>query len=565
MNIHYLLIIFCLGLALPGSAQDELTEEILAVQRNLIEANKYFLLEHDEDALTAYRNVLSKDRANAPAYYGISRVYLRQNALDEAEKNILTAIEHDNGNIWYYEHLIQIRSRQKDIRGKAEALEQVILVYPEIEKFYIELSQCYDQLKDYKKALKALEPIEGKEVDPMISYRKARLYAKMNKPERAVKEYQRMIDANEGDTRYLHMLAAHYRSTGEEVKSIEIYKKILELDPDDSRAGLAVANQARLTGNDLVYLTSIGKIMSSTAIDIDTKIKELLPFVQKMTAKPDEEILTKLEEYASLIIELHPNDAKGHALGADIEQLRGNKGRAIERYAASLALKQSVFPVWEQYLFLLMEMGRITELANESERALDYFPNRGRLYYFLAYAHVEQIKYEEAASELEQARIMSGRDQLLKLDVFALQGKVYYHLADHSAAIRSFEEAMRISPENDNIKASFAYVLAQTEQDLDKALTMSEQAYNNASDRPSFILAYAWALARNHRQEAALEIIESVENIDAQSSEYIERYGDILFLMGRTDDAVVQWQKALAKGSADSGLSEKITNRSIVK
>jgi tetratricopeptide (TPR) repeat protein len=565
MSIKYLLVIFSILSVVSLVGQEDLTEETLAIQRNLIEANKHFILEHYDDANTAYRNVLSKDAKNAPAFFGLSRIYMTQNDLVEAEKNILKAIECDDQNIWYYDLLIQIRTKQKNITGKAEALEQIIVISPKSEKYYLELSKSYDQLKDYKKAIKTLERIETDEVNPMISYRKARLYTKMKKPDRAVKEYQKMIADNVGDTRFLHMLASHYRSVGEESKAIEIYSEIIKLDPDDSRAGLAVANEAKMTGNDLMYLESIRKIISSSSIDIDTKVKELIPFVQKMTTKQDKKVLAKLNEYAVLIMDIHPNDAKGFALGADINHIIGNNSKAIDLYASSLSIKKSIYPVWEQYLFLLLEEKEYDKLAIESSNALDYFPNRGRLYFMSAYAHNEQRQFDEALSEVEQAKMMSGRDQVLLFDVLSLLGKVNYHKGNHDKAIQSFEEALTISPNNDVVFASYAYVLAQIGEDLDKALVMSESAYSNAPNRPSFILSYAWVLAKNGQVAESLNVMEGTSDMDQQSAEYIERYGDILFMNGRSEEAVKKWQEALDKGSSNVDLPRKISNRSIVK
>jgi predicted negative regulator of RcsB-dependent stress response len=59
--------------------------------------------------------------------------------------------------------------------------------------------------------------------------------------------------------------------------------------------------------------------------------------------------------------------------------------------------------------------------------------------------------------------------------------------------------------------------------------------------------------------------MEGTSDMDQQSAEYIERYGDILFMNGRSEEAVKKWQEALDKGSSNVDLPRKISNRSIVK
>ena len=43
----------------------------------------------------------------------------------------------------------------------------------------------------------------------------------------------------------------------------------------------------------------------------------------------------------------------------------------------------------------------------------------------------------------------------------------------------------------------------------------------------------------------------------------LERYGDVLFKLGKTDAAVQYWQKALDKGSKAPQLPQKISTRQL--
>jgi predicted negative regulator of RcsB-dependent stress response len=47
--------------------------------------------------------------------------------------------------------------------------------------------------------------------------------------------------------------------------------------------------------------------------------------------------------------------------------------------------------------------------------------------------------------------------------------------------------------------------------------------------------------------------------MDRQSVELFEHYGDILYKVGRTADALAQWKKAKALGGNSSQLNQKIT------
>ena len=541
------------------------TEESLALQRSLIEANKFFLLEDYDQARKSYGEVLDKDEKNSTAYFGVSRIYLREKDVANAEKYAKLAVQHDDQNTWYYEHLIKIKKRQRDYESLIP-IYQKLLSIEESEQYQFELADAYDRTKDYKKALKVLEEMEGDKVDPAITYRKARTYSKLNKPKKALKEYERLINSDPGETRYLHLLANHHRATGEKAKAVATYEKILSIDPDDSKAGLAIANEKKLSGSDMLYLESIRKIISSPSIDVNTKVRELIPFVQKMSESPDKALLEKLGEYSEMIISLHPDEAKVYALSGDIENIKGNAMMALNQYQKSLERTKTVYSVWEQYLYLLSDNRQYELMIEAVEDALDYFPNRGRLYFLKGMAHTELNDFQSAERSLAQALLMSGRDVRLKFETLALQGKVFYQLDDKRSSDAAFDNALSLNAQSKDVLSTYAYFLAEDDRKLDQALNMAERAYAISDDDASCTLAYAWALSRNNELSKALSVIEGgLQSAGGQGAKYLERYGDILFLNEQTDQAIVQWEKALMLRPGNLTLENKIKNRTLIK
>jgi predicted negative regulator of RcsB-dependent stress response len=52
----------------------------------------------------------------------------------------------------------------------------------------------------------------------------------------------------------------------------------------------------------------------------------------------------------------------------------------------------------------------------------------------------------------------------------------------------------------------------------------------------------------------------AIQTGDAGATHF-EHYGDILFKLGETDDAVKQWQKAKSMDSNNEAIDKKIANR----
>lgn len=560
------MILAFLGLTLtPLSAQDKpITEEELALQRALIEANKFFLLEDYEKATAAYSELIHQDQDNSAAIYGLSRIHFRQKDFKEANRLASLAIKNEPDNIYYYEHQVKVLNYLKDYAAQAEAYVKMIELDPENEGYKIELSNCYERQKEYKSAMDVLEDLNSHESDPAIALRKARIYSKMGKDKKAVSIYEDMIELHPGETRYMHVLANHYRTQGDQDAAIGMYKKILKVDPEDSRAGLAIANHERNKGSDLTYLESIRKIISSPSISVEIKVKELIPFVQKLTVARNEDLLAQLMEYSEILIGLHPDEAAVYALAADLYNINQDTDAALESFRRSLELEKGVYTVWEQYLFLLSEKNDHATMLEVGEEALEYFPNRGRINMLYGLALYENERSREAVPVLQTALMMSGRDVILKFEINALLGKVLYDTGDYDGSDRAFDSALEINGDHRDLLASYAYHLALQDRRLEDALEMAERAYRMSDNTASANLAYAWVLSRKGDHEKALQIIESgLSKTNQSSAEYLERYGDILFLNGREAEAVTQWKQAKRHSSQKERIQEKIDKRAL--
>jgi hypothetical protein len=56
---------------------------------------------------------------------------------------------------------------------------------------------------------------------------------------------------------------------------------------------------------------------------------------------------------------------------------------------------------------------------------------------------------------------------------------------------------------------------------------------------------------------AKVQIEKSLES-NSESAEVVEHYGDVLFKLGQTSDAMIQWKKAQTLGGNSEDLKKKI-------
>jgi predicted negative regulator of RcsB-dependent stress response len=71
----------------------------------------------------------------------------------------------------------------------------------------------------------------------------------------------------------------------------------------------------------------------------------------------------------------------------------------------------------------------------------------------------------------------------------------------------------------------------------------------------------SYTLARIYIEKA----IDKLSNEESSSAEYYEHYGDILIMLGETDKAVEQWEKALKLAPERTILKQKIEQKQYIE
>jgi tetratricopeptide (TPR) repeat protein len=95
---------------------------------------------------------------------------------------------------------------------------------------------------------------------------------------------------------------------------------------------------------------------------------------------------------------------------------------------------------------------------------------------------------------------------------------------------------------------------------------MSKKSNLLVEGNPAFLDTYAWILYQKGSYADALKWIElAIAALEKpNSAELFDHYGDILFKLGRVDDAIAKWKTALEIEPDKDGLADKIRLKKIV-
>lgn len=563
--IKHICLFVLLFLSFQSFAQSErLTQADVELQQAFIEGTRLLILEKYEEAAKQLEVVLAKDKTNAAAAYELARAYKMMGDDDKAIKFANHAVENDPENQWYKMLLGDFyQEANQDVKA-AMVYESLVEQNPQNDYFYFKWAYFLVRSNQTEEAIGVYEALEKRVgVNEELSRRKHTLYLGMGNYKKAARELEVLIEKFPDKIGYRHLLAGFYEQIGDNSKAKEIFKEILKLNPEDARATLALAGNGQ-GGGDVRYLRTLKPVFENPNVDIDVKISELFPYLNKLVENGDIDLANAGIELTDILEKVHPNNAKSYSIAGDFYFYSDQKAEAIGKYKETLEFDENIYLVWEQLLYAYAGIGDYDALVNTSEDALDLFPNEAALYYLngLGYSGLE--KHKDAISSLKQGLMMAGRIPHIKYDIQVLLGREYHAINEFAKSEKAFEGALSLNSKSPEALASYGYHLALRGVNLEKAKEMTIKAIEADDENPKYQHAHGWVLYKLKNFKEAKTYLEKAltKNSDAT---LLEHYGDALFKNGEEDEAVSFWQQALDKGSKSPNLEKKIAERKLVE
>jgi tetratricopeptide (TPR) repeat protein len=239
-------------------------------------------------------------------------------------------------------------------------------------------------------------------------------------------------------------------------------------------------------------------------------------------------------------------------------------------------------------------LGQIAEDGKRWEEAAQWFGQVGRgEHYMPARLHganvlAKQGRLEEARRHLaqteaadprERARLLIGEAQLLReagrladahavlvagLDRHPDQPELLYEaalLAERLGRPEELETRLRrlieLRPDHAHAHNALGYSLAERNSRLDEARRLIERALELAPDDPFILDSKGWVLFRQGEAQAALDALSKAFGIRADP-EIAAHVGEVLWSLGRRDEARAVWERARREHPANEVLTETI-------
>jgi len=570
-TIHFLFSTLLLGVLLFGckAGQDAVDSESksngglsekdkIRFEQTFVDANKEKILGNRNAALELLDKSIAIDPSQAAPYYEKAQLLIESGQTTKAYEAIKKAVEIDDENFWYSFLKAKIAIELQEIETAQKIYQKLSKMKPNDLELRYELAGMYLYNGKYKEGIAELNSIEEEMgVTEEISLQKQKIYLKMGDVSKAAAEVRKLILENPGNMTYYNILADTYMVNGMEKEALEVYKEMESINPEDPKLSFALANFYRQKGEDEKAKAYVIKAFESEKMDIDSKIKVLLDYF--VAAESNENTKNEALELCEILVKVHPNEAKSHAMYADYLYRDKQLDKASIQYKRTLELDSSRYAIWNQLIIVESERGDNKSLQQVSERALNLFPNQAVAYFFAGISSSQLKEYDKAINYLLTGKDYAVENKALKAQIYASLGDVYFEKKEKEKAYDSYEKSLKIEPSNVYVLNNYSYYLSLDKKQLEKAAEMAALANKIAPNQSSFEDTYGWVLFQQGKYEEAKEWIEKAyANGGSSSGVIVEHLGDVAAQLGNKEEAIEYWEKAKKIGDTSDQIDRKI-------
>jgi tetratricopeptide (TPR) repeat protein len=536
------------------------------------EGEKYFILEDYAKALLYYHRTLEIDGTNATVHYKIAEVLARGTKVEDLQRastSIENALKYEKENKYFYQLAATIYNGLGKFDKAANAYETMLQEVKGTDEYLFELAAIYqygnkpeDAIKAYNRAENALG------INETSSIQKQKLYLDMGKIKEAIVEGEKLIAAFPDEERYVMGFAEMLSQKNENTLAISYLEKFLKQNKDAGNVSMVLASHYREANQEQKARELLLDVFEDPNVDLNSKVIVLGAYNTEINEKRTNRTPDADKEAFALTLfqkleKIYPQETNVHILGGDLYLSSGKNIEAQKEYLKATELGDVNYEVWQNLLYIELQLDQFDSILKHSENALELFPNQGMLYYFNGLANARKHRYSEAVNALLQARKLITTNPVLLGEVNSILGDAYNALKAYEKSDEAYEAALQINPNNFNVLNNYSYYLALRKSNLDKAEKMSSALVKNNPETPAFLDTYAWVLYAKGKYKEAKKVIEKALSTGHASATHFEHYGDILYQLGDVTGAVQQWEKARGLNANNETLNKKIANRRV--
>src|SRR3954471_15981302 len=227
---------------------------------------------------------------------------------------------------------------------------------------------------------------------------------------------------------------------------------------------------------------------------------------------------------------------------------------AAKKYAAAVDVAKSALAQHPNDLRLtrlqaqaMRHSGKADQGLALLEEAVKHHADDPVAYISLAQAYSDAERGAQAVKVLQDAQGKFPDDDSVAFEL----GTTFDKQKKFAEAESAFRQVLSRDPENALALNYLGYMLAERGERLDESVTYLQRALKVEPENPSYLDSLGWAYFKADKLDLAESNLKRAADALKTNSVIQEHYGQVLFKLGRYDEAIAAWNRALA-GDGDS-------------
>jgi tetratricopeptide (TPR) repeat protein len=519
-------------------------------------------------ATEQYEKIVAKDPKDIESWLTLGRLYRTARNSVEAEKAYSQALAIDANNEDALTGLAIVYSDVGDTKKAIEKLQAVTNKDPN-PRTLAALATSYEQLHDYASAAEVLR--KAIELDPENAHLKRALaldllysansdgVSSANREKllgEALKYYQGFAADDPHDTDALLSIARIYGEKRDFAKAREALDKAKASDPENLEVRYDEVNLLDKEGRTDKAIEALKSLLK------DTERKSYSEAEKNVRFKLIEslgELYRGANQYQAAIdafrqmADLDPESGAraeaqivdAYRAAKDFKNARTEADAAIKKYPDDRVLKQV-------YASVLADMGKVDQGVAELRHLLGGDHDR-ETQLAIAQLYERAKRYEDMAKPLDAAEKLSTTKPE-KETVYFTRGAMYERLKKFDASEAEFKKVLEMDPESASALNYLGYMLADRGVRLDEAQKMISHALELDPDNGAYLDSLGWVYYRQNRlDDAEHALVRALAKSGiGQDPTVHDHLGDVYLKLGKTKDAITQWQASVKEAETDT-------------
>lgn len=536
---------------LPPNAERRFTELFFDASKAKITGDRIL-------AKQKFHEALQVNPGSPAVKFELARIYAEEGNLTEAIDYASEASKAVPSNKWYAEYLGQLYAEAGKFDDSARIFRKILSNNPNDFDYYFHLAGLLTAQGRFEEAIKVYDELESKAgISEEVSNQRQVIYMERGDLVNALKETEKLIQANPEEMRYKGMKAELYERMGRSDEALALYLELYETDPSNGLVLLSLYEINKKKGRHREAADFMEKAFRSPDLSIDVKVNILLNVMNTAEYRKD---ATEALTLGSILETAHPTDAKSYAIQGDLHYNAGNLETSREKFRQAIAIDPNRPPIWQQILTISSQLNDFDAMQREGEASVELFPEQPVFYLFTGVGLLAQKNAAEALRYLESGKNLVVDNNALLAQFYASLGDGHHEAGNHAESDRYYEQCLKLDPSNLVVLNNYAYYLSLRGEKLDRAEQMAKKANDLRPNEPSFQDTYGWVLfKRNNFQNALFWIEEALKNGAGTDPTVLEHHGDVLYQLGRKADAARSWQAAMDNGGDAVIIQQKLS------